>query len=123
MLVRSGGPGFRTKNPDQLGTVRNSGPPDRTINRLVRISGPPDRTKINWSGIPDHRTGPMLLGPEFRTTGPDQYNLVRNSGPPDRTKIKLVRNSGPRTGPDQIRTGGPDIHGQDCHNYSKFQYQ
>ena len=35
LLVRSGGPGSRTKNPDQVGPVRNSGPSDRTKNKMV----------------------------------------------------------------------------------------
>ena len=94
LLVRSGGPGFRTKIPDQAGPVRNSGPSDRTKNKMVRKSGPPDRTKLSWSGIPDHRTGPDYIGPEFRTTGPDQ-NLV---GPEFRTTD--------RTGPIPDRRSG-----------------
>ena len=48
---------------------------------LVRNSGPTYQPGPTWSGIPDHRTGPDYIGPEFRTTGPDQ-NLV---GPEFRT--------------------------------------
>ena len=102
--------------------VRVFGPKIRT--NLVRSGIPDHRTgpKIGWSGFPDHRTGPRLIGPEFRTIGPDQLYLVRNSGPPDRTNFtwsgipdhrtgpKLNWSGIPDHGPDQIRTGGPDIH-------------
>ena len=87
---------FRTENPDQVGPVR--------------VSGPPDRTNLSRSGIPDQRTGPMLAGPDFRTTGPDQVISVRNSGPTDRTKKWRSGIPDQRTGPDQLRTGGPGIH-------------
>ena len=59
ILVRSGGPEFRTKlywsgpmvrnsGPSQIGPVRWSGIPDQFI--LVRSGGPEFRTKLYWSG-------------------------------------------------------------------------
>ena len=90
--------------------------PDSDQNELLSFlqqnSGPSDRTNFTWSGFPDHRTGPRLIGPEFRTIGPDQLYLVRNSGPPDRTNFTWSGIPDHRTGPKLNWSGIPD-HGPD----------
>ena len=101
------GPNFCWSGP----VVRVFGPKIRT--NLVRSGIPDHRTgpKIGWSGFPDHRTGPRLIGPEFRTIGPDQLYLVRNSGPPDRTNFTWSGIPDHRTGPKLNWSGIPDHSG------------
>ena len=91
ILVRSGGPEFRTKLYWSGPVVRNSGPSNIGP---VRWSGIPDQLILVRSGGPGIRTNLFLVrsgGPEFRT-GPSWSGfLVRKPGPPDRTSKNLVR--------------------------------